>query len=298
MIHLLRPTVYVFKTTYNWEIKGLTEVGDEYLEAVKSGTDRLTFGSFYEACEPEPHPEFPSIGQIEPICPYCNKILKKRPSIKTQCPHCKQPIFVKDRPSDLKKTLLTATQKEAIEEQWAIVYGRHDLYIKGKQEKNKKNELLAKKIGHYPSVFELEWHNLESSLNKLALEQAWGPYRNAKLQMAEIRRKEGDLLNALGLYLEVCYMDVNRPANLRPIKPKYAGVNQWTVNNIIRISKKLTITLPDIQAIFFKRTTSLHCLIARPLGPPKAWPEIRDAILTGIKKWSRQENSWVIVGKL
>ena len=207
--------------------------------------------------------------------------------------------------------LVTASQKEEIAEQWAIVNGEHEQYITTKKQVAEEKSLLAQQIGHYPNDLELEWQQLECSMSTHAHDQSWGLFRNAKLGMAEIRRKEGNFSEAVGLYLEVCYIDVNGPQNTSdftdcseddmeepledgelekyieewrnrfpPWKPEnmFAGLNKWTINRVISVSKKAGMTLPYIEAVFYKHASFLFQSINTPLAPSAVWPIIQEAI--------------------
>ncbi len=58
------------------------------------------------------------IGNIEAICPYCNKELEKKPGRKKKCPFCGNFIYVRTRPYDSEKVLVTETQIKELEKQW------------------------------------------------------------------------------------------------------------------------------------------------------------------------------------
>jgi predicted amidophosphoribosyltransferase len=56
---------------------------------------------------------------VAPVCPSCGATLKKKPERKILCPRCKKPIFVRYGPSDRKKKLVTQSQADDIEREWA-----------------------------------------------------------------------------------------------------------------------------------------------------------------------------------
>lgn len=62
---------------------------------------------------------FEPIGNVKPLCPYCNFYLEKMPARKKACPNCKEFIFVRTRPYDRKKVLVTDKQVEEIQEQYS-----------------------------------------------------------------------------------------------------------------------------------------------------------------------------------
>jgi DNA-directed RNA polymerase subunit RPC12/RpoP len=57
------------------------------------------------------------IGDVEPKCPYCGHTLEKKPVRKKKCPSCGNFIFVRTRPSDRQKVLVTEQQAAQIERQ-------------------------------------------------------------------------------------------------------------------------------------------------------------------------------------
>lgn len=58
------------------------------------------------------------VGNDKPICPYCSFKLEKMLVRKKACPNCKNPIFVRTRPFDRKKVLVTEEQVKEIQEQY------------------------------------------------------------------------------------------------------------------------------------------------------------------------------------
>ena len=59
-----------------------------------------------------------SIGETDK-CPYCKKQQIKIPGRKKKCEFCGEFIYVRTRPSDRKKVLVTEKQVGDIERQWA-----------------------------------------------------------------------------------------------------------------------------------------------------------------------------------
>jgi uncharacterized Zn finger protein (UPF0148 family) len=52
------------------------------------------------------------------VCPYCEEPLPKRPKRKTICPHCGNAIYVRVRPLDRARVLLTEAQTRQVENEW------------------------------------------------------------------------------------------------------------------------------------------------------------------------------------
>ncbi len=58
------------------------------------------------------------IGYVDSTCPYCKVALSKRPKRKAPCPHCGNIIFVRMRPVDRLRVLLTEQQTFVVEGEW------------------------------------------------------------------------------------------------------------------------------------------------------------------------------------
>ena len=66
-----------------------------------------------------PPPVLSEIGRLDSTCPSCEQPLPKRPERKTACPHCGEWIFVRSRPLDRQRVLLTGQQTTQIEAEWS-----------------------------------------------------------------------------------------------------------------------------------------------------------------------------------
>jgi len=55
------------------------------------------------------------------FCPYCNFELQKIPLRKSKCPECKKFIYVKRRPNEKSKRLVTEEEAEKIESEWNVI---------------------------------------------------------------------------------------------------------------------------------------------------------------------------------
>jgi DNA-directed RNA polymerase subunit RPC12/RpoP len=61
------------------------------------------------------------IGRLDGVCPYCEKLLTKKPERKTACPYCGNLIFVRSRPFDRQRVLLTEPQTNQVEAEWTTL---------------------------------------------------------------------------------------------------------------------------------------------------------------------------------
>jgi hypothetical protein len=64
------------------------------------------------------------IGLVDAICPYCSFALEKKPGRKKKCPDCGSFIYVRTRPIDRERVLVTEAQIAEIDRQWEIMSGR------------------------------------------------------------------------------------------------------------------------------------------------------------------------------
>ena len=97
------------------------------------------------------------IGNTEPICPYCNKVLQSFPSRKTTCKECKNPIFVVKRPFDSKVVLTTEKGKDILQKDRDNVkyyFWQEDFFEYEKQ-------LKKMRKGGYTPPSDVYWYKLQ-----------------------------------------------------------------------------------------------------------------------------------------
>ncbi len=236
--------------------------------------------------------DFEPVGNVDAVCPHCNQTLEKKPGRKKKCPYCSQFMYVRTRPSDRQQVLVTEAQAEQIKEQWSIVNGTHDTYLAEKRRFAEEKVKLAKRFGREPSDNDVRWGLLNQELIEHARQQNWGLFRNAKFEMTEILRKEDRSPDALGFYLEICYLDLNGPNNtggttdrelLReypPWNPKdpTADLAPGILDRAARIIQKANLTPVAIEEIYNKRASVLYTSLRLPLSPASAWPQIKEAL--------------------
>lgn len=54
-------------------------------------------------------------------CPHCNALLEPIPQRKKRCPSCGQQIFVRTRPSDRQRILVTELGAKQVDDEWAKI---------------------------------------------------------------------------------------------------------------------------------------------------------------------------------
>ena len=86
-------------------------------------TQKVDYSSFFKSFIKENPPILTQIGNIDPVCPYCDHPLAKMPSRKVKCPSCKNPIHVIVRPIDEKTVLIKDIQVRTVLVQRGIKAG-------------------------------------------------------------------------------------------------------------------------------------------------------------------------------
>lgn len=232
----------------------------------------------------KPH-QFRLLGNLETICPNCSQCLEKRPGKKTKCPQCGQFIYVRTRPGDKQRVLVTGAQAKEIEEQWSIVNGIHERFLNAILEFDNERASLRPLLGREPSENDVKWSLLNKMLPIHASQQKWGLFRNAKFELGEILRKEGKLEDSLGLYLEVCYLDINGPNNVGGIsdqallrkfppwdpKDPSAMLAPGILDRIYRIIRKTEMKRSKVEELYFRRAEDIYRSLNLPLSPSSAW---------------------------
>jgi hypothetical protein len=150
---------------------------------------------------------------------------------------------------------------------------------------------LAKRFGREPSDNDVTWSILNQELMDHASQQNWGLFRNTKHRMADILRKESKVEDALGVYFEVCYLDLNGPNNtsgvtdpelLREFPPwspdQTAFLAPGIVNRIARLIKKTDTDESVAEKMFKSRARRLKKNLALPVSEEDAWAEIQKAL--------------------
>lgn len=220
-------------------------------------------------------------------CPYCHKTLSKIPGAKTKCPHCGEFIFVRTRPKDNARVVVTKAEADKIDEEWTIVAGTHDIFVAEKEEFAKEKEILRKRFGgKEPSDNDVRWGLLNKQIIENAKNGDWGLYRNTRFQMAEILRGEMKLKDALRTYLEVCYLDLNGGRNIGgmndpellkefpPFDPKEAFLAPGIIDLIQMIMRKLNMASEDVKQIFIEHNSRIGKNLRLPLTPEQCWTSL------------------------
>ena len=104
------------------------------------------------------------IGRTDSLCPYCLSETKKRPLAKTKCKNCSNYIYSRIRPLDEEKVLLTETEAERVEVQWATLNGTLEYYLDQKKKKASLREQLGAELGREPLKREVDMEHLRREI--------------------------------------------------------------------------------------------------------------------------------------
>jgi DNA-directed RNA polymerase subunit RPC12/RpoP len=237
------------------------------------------------------------IGKVEDICPYCSTRLSKRPQRKAKCPHCRKFIFVRTRPTDRKRVLVTESQVKEIETQWNEIQSIPAPRIEKKEGFDDEKKKLTQKFDLEPLHNDVVWSLLNKDLIEHARSRHWGLYRNTLFEMGELLRSESKWPDALSKYFEVCYFDLNGPTNygdisdidpellrlaignrLLPFDPAEGELFPDVLTRVEYLVKHLQLDSGMVRRQFLAVAAKLETALRLPMRPDAAWKSMKDAL--------------------
>ncbi len=230
------------------------------------------------------------------VCPNCGVELKKEPKRKTVCKNCKKPIYVKSRPADRKKMLVTQGQAEDIEHEWAV---KREFEVLPEADKKRFEQIKTAQIekhGHdMPKQLHISLHSIrQQSYQQQALQHIkegdFGLFRNSRLGTALLLDEEGKtdekkLTEALATYLELCYIDLNGPRNstklwretdrqYKNFEPSEGDLAIGIVSAANLIIERLTLTKSEVKMLFHEHNSRHLAGLNLPLSIEEAWSQL------------------------
>ncbi len=243
-----------------------------------------------------------SKSQLTPIgkldqCPHCDTNLDKIPKRKKKCPHCGDYIFVRTRPLDRKKVLVTEKQKSDVEREWNRYYEEKEYsQLLQDEEYQKEKKSLFSELGRDPTLAELKTSVLENQMLEYTSKRQWGLYRNCILEISETLKKEGKLEEALNSFFQVCYLDVNGANNVMTTNGKAMSYTKSEKMGILDFDTKFAFFAPAIityirnliseinlsedeaRTLFIKTNEKSKPIEKMPVSPDDAWVQLKSKI--------------------
>ncbi len=235
-----------------------------------------------------PRATLPPLARRRPptVCPYCRAFVEKPPDYRGICQRCGQTYYVRTRPGESWTSLLTARQVAAVEENRAT-----QPQLAARQEAHEEERSSRFNWFWTYSTAEGQWRTLKRSATLHARDGNWLLYRNARYGMAELRRKQGRLREALDLYLEVWYLDLNGPHDCWgvvaarrvyetvPFSPDQGlttpAVSRW----VNRVSVRLDLERAQLERLFLDIALRAYRTLNLPLTPQEAWRTVATEIV-------------------
>jgi hypothetical protein len=228
-------------------------------------------------------------------CPYCGFALKKLPSAKTKCPGCKQWMTVRMRPADNARVVVRAGEAEELDAHWRVVRSAREpdfRFLTTKEHVDAERVKLRQQFGNDggkdPSDDDVKWALLNAMANRHAAERDWGLYRNMRLTMADFLTRRMKFEEGMRLYLEVCALDLNGPANGNAHKapelirefPEFdqrlAFAAPAVLKQVRQVAARLAMDMPEQRKCFVDEYRNIQ--IALPLSAEVCWRKLETAL--------------------
>jgi hypothetical protein len=199
-------------------------------------------------------------------------------------------MFVRTRPEDGVRVIVTQTEANRIENDYRILGGAREpdfarLVTKSQfsaERTRLKTSLLGK--GGGPSDDDVKWAVLHQKAIEHANNGEFGLSRNTHFTMAEFLARRWRLRDALGMYLYVCILDLNGVNNVNasdavalkmfpPFTPANALLAPVALDQIARIAGALVLGRAELRAIVEERSPK-----KLPLSAEQAWSFLESAL--------------------
>lgn len=211
-------------------------------------------------------------------CPACHFNLKKIPGAKTKCPHCSEYIFVRTDPHKNARVVVTKSEADLIDEEWAKLNGTFDNFKAQKDEYEQIKADLIKR-GKTPRENDIRWGLCNKHLGIHYKNRDWGLYRCVRFDMAVILRRERRANESLKTFLEVAYLDLNGVNNIGGLSGKYAQqfspelgcIPDAVLGYILDTIKNEKISMADVKDLFMKQGLLIQRSMSPPLSLEKCW---------------------------
>jgi hypothetical protein len=202
-------------------------------------------------------------------CPACQGKLKD--VNQKDCPHCGEAVVGEKHFQSKKRMLLTGEQAERlhVEKQhykdlkWA-------LELADQLGTNDREMVSMVKATKPEQKFVVLWVRANDMSMAHATKSRWLSYRNTRLAMGDILRREGKKEKALGFYLGVSFIDANGPADDGPFQPQGALPKRPVLQNVVALAKELELDEQALQAAYLEAAGAEKNRFM-PLEPAQTW---------------------------
>jgi DNA-directed RNA polymerase subunit RPC12/RpoP len=236
---------------------------------------------------PETSNEYTAIGNADPICPYCGHKFEKMPGRKKECPECKKTFFVRTRPSDNKKVLVTSDQAIEVNRQNKIRTGQFDERQQRSYSTVRKE--IQTRLGKEPTNYEVMSAFLTGECRYFASRNDWGFYTNTLGEQEKLAEDFGNKDEALFFCLMICYLDLNGQNNLgglggqpspgiKRFDPKVAFLAPHYTKRIRVLSEELNLSQKDVKTRFVEGAKKMKETIHTPVAVNTAWEKISSEV--------------------
>ena len=134
---------------------------------------------------------------VDPRCPYCEVVISPAPQRKRKCPSCKKTIFVKYRPTDPQKRVVTEEQATEIDKEWDVRAEQNKfdraltLYGASRADADGARILLFNRQGQEPSARDIIWEVAEARFRVVAAVNDYHAMKMIRFSQALLLFDEG-----------------------------------------------------------------------------------------------------------
>ena len=233
---------------------------------------------------PETSTEYTAIGNADPICPYCGHKFEKMPGRKKECPECKKTFFVRTRPFDNKKVLVTSDQAIEVNRQNKIRTGQFD--ERQQRSYSAIRREVQTRLGKEPTNYEIMSAFLTGECRYFASRNDWGFYTNILHDQEKLAEDLGNKDEALFFCLMICYLDLNGQNNLggqlspgiKRFDPKHAFLVPHFTTKIRKLIEELNLSQKDVKTRFVEGAKKMKETIHTPVAVNTAWEKISSEV--------------------
>lgn len=227
------------------------------------------------------------LGTIAQACPNCGVLLPTLPTRKTRCKSCGLFMYVRTRPQDGLRVLLTEQDAQAVEAQWHQ-YEEEKAQITPRPEQTMAEirGALHKQFGRPPSEPDVLWRVFNSELIRFSSTESWALYTHVLFEMAELQRAQGREGAALDIYFQAVHLAMNGPRNIdrelvRAGYPRFSPpgfVPETYLRRVVRAQRVLGLSAEQLKAMYLATASRASSELKLPLPAESTWGALAERI--------------------